>query len=251
MKPLRNVILLAAISSSLLSAGCYRRPAFPPVTLSPQPGGGAGGPLQPRPLGRSPAGPTQPAPQPVFNPWQPQTAARSWKYIVIHHTATSRGSVASIHASHLKRKDAAGRAWQGIGYHFVIGNGNGMKDGATEATFRWRLQMQGAHAGVREYNEQGIGIVLVGNFEKTRPTAAQLASVKKLVAFLKQAYQIPARNVVAHKSIRATACPGRFFPMEEVSRAETEQHLGYLPARWEPLVTGKFDLVPRNRKLLP
>ena len=48
----------------------------------------------------------------------------------------------------------------GLAYHFVIGNGDGMPDGEIEPTFRWREQIQGAHAGAGEYNEQGIGIAL-------------------------------------------------------------------------------------------
>lgn len=151
------------------------------------------------------------------NPWKPKVAERDWKYIVIHHTATSRGSVESIHQTHLARRDRNGNPWLGIGYHFVIGNGNGMRDGEIEPTFRWRQQLHGAHAGVGDYNRQGIGIALIGNFDKHRPTTAQLVSVKRLVAALKTEYGIAARKVVGHSDIRATVCPGRYFPLADVS----------------------------------
>ena len=72
---------------------------------------------------------------PGQNPWKPTVAARPWKHIVIHHTATGTGSVDSIHAAHLKNKDKNGNHWLGIGYHFVIGNGEGMADGAIEPDF--------------------------------------------------------------------------------------------------------------------
>ena len=62
---------------------------------------------------------------------------RDWDYIVLHHTASESGSVASIHEEHLRRKDKNGNAWLGIGYHFVIGNGSGMDDGEIEPTFRF------------------------------------------------------------------------------------------------------------------
>jgi N-acetyl-anhydromuramyl-L-alanine amidase AmpD len=117
---------------------------------------------------------------------------------VIHHTATSRGSVESIHEAHLQRKDKVGNAWLGIGYHFVIGNGNGMVDGAIESTFRWREQLHGAHAGGSEHNQHGIGIALVGNFEEEPPSPAQLAATKRLVAALKSEYRIKSDQVVAH-----------------------------------------------------
>ena len=92
-----------------------------------------------------------------------------------------------------------------------------MGDGEIEATFRWRKQIQGAHAGVRKYNEYGIGIALVGNFDKTRPTAAQLRAVKRLVGTLKAAYGIGSDHVLGHSDVRATDCPGRNFPLADVS----------------------------------
>jgi hypothetical protein len=146
------------------------------------------------------------------NPWKPDanSADRDWRHIVIHHTASSGGSVPAIHEAHL------GRGWDGIGYHFVIGNGSGMGDGEIEPTFRWREQMHGAHAGKTEYNQHGIGICLVGNFQETHPSEAQLASVKRLVATLKHEYQVPSENVIAHRDVKATACPGKNFPLAEV-----------------------------------
>ncbi|MFP6765419.1 MAG: peptidoglycan recognition family protein, partial [Planctomycetaceae bacterium] len=116
--------------------------------------------------------------------WNPAVAPREWRHIVIHHTASPSGSVPSIHEAHLKR------GWDGIGYHFLIGNGKGMEDGEIEPTFRWREQMHGAHAGKDEYNQHGIGICLVGNFQESSPSSAQLHAVRRLVATLKHTYGI-------------------------------------------------------------
>ncbi|HID23695.1 MAG TPA: N-acetylmuramoyl-L-alanine amidase [Planctomycetaceae bacterium] len=155
----------------------------------------------------------------AFDAWKPESPERSWRSIVIHHTGTDWGNVESIHQAHLKRKDKSGRHWLGIGYHFVIGNGHGMSDGQIEPTFRWREQLQGAHAGVAEYNEYGIGIALIGNFEKSPPTAKQLTAVKRLVSVLARRYGIDSRHVVGHSDIKATACPGKLFPMDEVRQS--------------------------------
>jgi N-acetyl-anhydromuramyl-L-alanine amidase AmpD len=116
----------------------------------------------------------------------------------------------------------------GIGYHFVIGNGHGMPDGAIEPTFRWRQQLHGAHAGSSnpQYNQQGIGIVLVGNFEKDAPTTAQMNAAKSLVRTLKAAYHISAQNVLGHRDVRATECPGKLFPLTEVAREDSDLHFG-------------------------
>lgn len=145
--------------------------------------------------------------------WKPSVEPREWSSIVLHHTATERGSVESIHETHLER------GWLGIGYHFVIGNGNGMDDGEVTPTFRWREQLQGAHAGSEEFNEYGIGIALVGNFDKAAPSPAQLAAAKKLIAALSRDYAIPTDRILGHKSVKATACPGKLFPLNEVRPA--------------------------------
>lgn len=155
----------------------------------------------------------------AFDPaWEPESPPRQWKYIVIHHTAANAGSVESIDRAHRQRKDSAGNNWLGIGYHFVIGNGNGMGDGAIEPTFRWKKQMQGAHAGVKEYNERGIGVALIGNFEERDPTPAQLEALRRLLAALTRRYGIAPENVIGHSDIKSTACPGSRFPLEQIRR---------------------------------
>lgn len=149
--------------------------------------------------------------------WNFSSSAHVWKYIVIHHTATERGSVASIHKSHLQRKDAAGNPWRGIGYHFVIGNGNGMEDGEVESTFRWDEQTNGAHAGVGKYNYDGIGICLIGNFDEHAPTAGQLASLKTVISELQTRFEIESKNIIGHRDVKSTKCPGKFFPFDEIT----------------------------------
>jgi hypothetical protein len=218
-----NLVLL----TGLTVVGCTHSASLPPSVsmTTPQAGPKVGNLNQPVP---PPGLPTNRVSG--QSPWKPSAAPRDWKHIVIHHTATGTGSVESIHAAHLKNKDKSGNPWLGIGYHFVIGNGEGMADGAIEPTFRWRTQIQGAHAGSanKDFNERGIGICLVGNFEKSPPTPAQKRSVKLLVQTLRQEYRIPATEVVGHKDIRAssTECPGKLFPMAEVAAAEFEQMLG-------------------------
>ena len=154
------------------------------------------------------------------NPWKPKVKERKWKYVVMHHTASEAGSVRSIDAAHKQRRDSQGKPWLGIGYHFVIGNGHGMKDGEVQSTFRWDKQIHGAHAGVAAYNELGIGIVLVGNFENKRPTAAQLRSAKRLVKTLRTSYRITNKNIVTHGAINKTACPGRYFSLARITGVE-------------------------------
>lgn len=133
---------------------------------------------------------------------------RDWRYIVIHHSATASGSAAGFDSYHRKK-----RGWEnGLGYHFVIGNGNGTTDGKIEIGNRWLDQIDGAHAGVEEYNHYGIGICLVGNFNQSRPTEAQMASLSVLVEYLQNRCHITAENIIMHRHCRQTDCPGRNFP---------------------------------------
>lgn len=227
-----GILGLTAATYSVV-AGCFQPGRMPSATLPTEIES-----AQPRMLSRSPLSPDTQAqasqgassafgmPSLSIDPWKPNVPPRAWTWIVIHHTASAHGNVESIHAAHLKRKDRNGNAWMGIGYHFVIGNGNGMGDGEIEPTFRWREQLHGAHAGQDEYNQRGIGIVLVGNFEEAPPTPAQIAAVRRLVTILRTRYGIEKGNVVRHSNIKATACPGKYFPMEEVAQQRREPLLG-------------------------
>jgi hypothetical protein len=146
--------------------------------------------------------------------WVPSHASeRRWKGIVLHNSATSSGNMATIDSAH------RANGWDGVGYDFVIGNGSGSGNGQIEPTFRWTGQKTGAHCKSNSNwaNEQTIGICLIGNFNNTKPTSAQMASLTKLVRFLSKRYGIPASKICGHKDVpghtTATDCPGRYFPM--------------------------------------
>jgi len=142
---------------------------------------------------------------------------RTWKYVVIHHSATDVGDMASFDRGHKQR------GWLGVGYHFVIGNGSYSNDGEIEVTFRWKRQIHGAHAGVKEYNEHGIGICLVGNFNKSRPSRKQLQSLIALTAYLQGRCGIPMARILGHRDVKSTDCPGRLFPMTQVKETLAKQ----------------------------
>lgn len=132
---------------------------------------------------------------------------RAWRYIVIHHSATEDGNAASFDRMH------RAKGWNELGYHFVIDNGKGGPDGAVEIGSRWPVQKWGAHTGGtpdNEYNEFGIGICLVGNFSRTMPTDAQLAALRKLLAYLMATYDIKPDHVIGHRDApnAKTECPG-------------------------------------------
>jgi len=162
---------------------------------------------------RSPAAPLTPTPA-VRRPARVRgeldtPLGRRWKYIVLHHSATDSGS-AAVFDRYAKQK----LGWRGVGYDFVIGNGKGCPDGMVETTFRWEQQTDGAHAGVAEYNKYGIGICLVGNFERSYATHRQVDSLVALVNYLQGRCEIPTHHIYGHRHVRpkGTLCPGRNFP---------------------------------------
>jgi hypothetical protein len=144
----------------------------------------------------------------------PSKSERAWSAIVIHHSATGEGNAAIIDKWHREKN-----GWNGIGYDFVIGNGTNSGDGAVEPTFRWRGQLTGAHTGSTPgnwANEEGIGICLIGDFNRTSPTSRQMDSLVRLVRFLQQRYHIPKSRIYGHGSVpggHSTDCPGDRFPM--------------------------------------
>jgi N-acetylmuramoyl-L-alanine amidase len=146
--------------------------------------------------------------QPARHPWIPYGQSRGWRWIVIHHSDTATGSAASFDRYH---KDV--HHWDELGYHFVIGNGTGSGDGQVEVGPRWSKQKTGAHAGVKEFNEFGIGICLVGDFGATRPTSAQMQSLARLSGWLMSTYRIPPNRIIGHRDAKHTACPGRYMDL--------------------------------------
>ncbi len=141
-----------------------------------------------------------------------QFKIRPWKYIVIHHTASDSGNAASIGKYHKEEK-----GWtNGLGYDFLIGNGNGSRDGQIEVGSRWNLQIDGAHAGNPEYNKHGIGICLVGNFDNDYPTHQQFSSLLYLINYLQERCNIRKDKVILHKTFRKTDCPGNHFPYDKL-----------------------------------
>ena len=169
----------------------------------------------------SPASPlTQARPQAAMrSPWAPNVAARKWRYIVVHHSASTTGS-----ASSFDREHRASRGWDELGYHFVIGNGRGSADGAVEVGPRWWKQKYGAHAKTTDnrFNDFGIGICLVGNFDVTRPTAKQQQELVRLVAWLMETYDVPRQNIIGHRDTKSTACPGKFMNLQALRQRASQ-----------------------------
>lgn len=163
------------------------------------------------------AGPT--SIEAIFKTRQPTPAGR-WQAIVIHHSAAPFGSPASIEAQHKAMN------LDGLGFHFVIGNGSGMADGEINVGYRWLDQLPGAHvAGPRGdwYNRNSIGICLVGDGRRKGFTPEQIHRLTQVVSALCERLNIPSDKVLLHSDVAQADDPGRLFPeaafRQQLSRA--------------------------------
>ncbi len=139
-----------------------------------------------------------------------------WRYVVAHHSGIEAGNAKSYGAAHRRRGME-----NGLAYDFVIGNGKDSGDGEIEIGPRWLKQLDGGHVRSSFYNAHGIGICLVGNFEKRRPGARQMASFTALVDWLRDEAPLGARpRFTVHRWVdkNHTVCPGKFFPYAAMKR---------------------------------
>ena len=133
-----------------------------------------------------------------------------WKYIVIHHAAVNEGSAKSLDRYHREVRHME----NGLAYHFLIGNGNGMKDGEIAVGNRWKKQLDGGHLHSEAQNKVALGICLIGDFDRRPPTPQQMRSLEALVRALMGRCKLDAGAVKTHQQINVvgTRCPGSKFP---------------------------------------
>ena len=139
-----------------------------------------------------------------------------WKNIVIHHSATRVGNVKGMDEYHRKVRHME----NGLAYHFVIGNGKGMPDGEIAAGGRWSKQLPGGHLASEALNRVSLGVCLVGNFQETSPTSAQIKSLAALINYLMGKCRLTAKAVKTHQQINTvyTECPGKKFPVSSLKK---------------------------------
>jgi len=146
-------------------------------------------------------------------------AKGTWRAIVVHDSGSPAGDVAALERRHSR----AGLA--GLGFHFVIGNGQGMDDGQVAAGYRWDHQLPGAHAvagmllaglaagtlDAAALNRSAIAICLVGNVDRRPPTDAQIAALSALVRSLQAEFGIDSDGVRFRSELgSAGGAPGAF-----------------------------------------
>lgn len=87
-----------------------------------------------------------------------------------------------------------------IGYHFVIDYDGRVWEGRS-------LAYSGAH--VAGQNDDNIGILALGNYNRQKPSTATVVSLKGLVAALEKRYSIKPDRLFGHRELGASDCPGK------------------------------------------
>jgi len=120
------------------------------------------------------------------------------QYLVIQHSVLPGDFPPEKIANYLVET----RQWPGIGYHFYI-----TSDGKIYQTNTLETVCYFAGANL-QYNPLGVCICFAGNFTAEVPTAAQLSSGGKLLAFLMQDLHLPIEGIKGHKEFVITQSPG-------------------------------------------
>jgi hypothetical protein len=130
---------------------------------------------------------------------QTPVSADRWGRIVIVHSGQRTGSARSLARLHRDLR------YGSMGYHFVIGNGQGAPDGRIEVGPRWAVQSDGL------YVDDAVVICLIGNGDEAPPTRRQMEQLRRLITSLQARLDIPADRVRLHSELAPTTSPGRFF----------------------------------------
>lgn len=133
-----------------------------------------------------------------------------WKFVIVHNSGTRQGSARVFDYYHRRVR----RMRNGLAYHFVIGNGTSTRNGQIEIGERWTVQKSGGHVHSDYMNNIGLGICLVGDFNRDQPTRAQLEACEELIKYLQE--RCGKMAVRPHREVNpprwATDCPGDVFP---------------------------------------
>ena len=130
--------------------------------------------------------------------------------LTVHHTA-DQSNLESLGASnpreYLQRLQGYCQNnldWGDIGYHYLISKDGRIWEGRP-------MKYQGAHAGNHSLNRGNIGVALIGNFDKIRPSTAQIRSLQQLIEDLRTLYKIPPSKIFGHGDLKETGCPGTYL----------------------------------------
>ena len=120
--------------------------------------------------------------------------------LVVHHSASQGNTTkkADIERWHKQR------GFSQIGYHKIIEGDGSIVNGRAETT-------KGAHA--KGANHASLGVCVVGNFEKSSPSVAQVEALVNVLTDWCKSYKLDATSIYGHFNVPGgstkTSCPGK------------------------------------------
>jgi Ca2+-binding RTX toxin-like protein len=132
-------------------------------------------------------------------PAEPGLVDHEIERITIHHAGDATGTVGPVqfrwwHEHHLDL------GWPDIAYHYIVG-----RDGVLWEGRSWT---KAGDTGT-DYDPFGHLLVVVeGNFEVDVPTAGQLETLARIVAYGAGRFDVPVTETAGHRDHAATTCPG-------------------------------------------
>lgn len=121
--------------------------------------------------------------------------------LTVHHSAVvlrdNRDAPARFRDEQL---DHQGRGWPDIAYHVLIDRHGNVYEGRP-------MWAEGDTA--TDYDPRGhLGVLCEGNFERQRPSEAQVRALVDVLAWAVGRFVVGVRTIKGHRDYAATACPG-------------------------------------------
>ena len=134
--------------------------------------------------------------------------------IIVHHSLTqdsgsvSWGAIRKYHTQTLKRP------YKDIGYHAGVELVKSGQELYYEILMGRMWDTPGAH--VRGHNQDSLGLCLIGNFDLTIPTLAQLQAGAKIVSLWLELFDLTIGDIHLHREYDPNkSCPGRQFSLRD------------------------------------
>ena len=148
--------------------------------------------------------------------------------ITVHHAGTYSDHTSTARIRGWQDGHMIGQGWPDLAYHLVIGVDGTVYEGRDPA-YRGDTNTS--------YDTTGhLQVMLDGNFEVQRPTAAQWETLVVVLAWASERYGVSPDTISGHRDHAATLCPGRHL--------EDRIHSGELAADVHRLIdSGDVDLI--------
>ena len=148
--------------------------------------------------------------------------------ITVHHSVTAE----QLEAEVWNMIKNIGISQRGVpDYHYGVGASGNIYTGCPLDTVAAHcgLDMGEDYSKYGVYNQNSFAICAIGNFEANRMKEAQINGIVKCIKSILLKY--PGLRIYKHKQLVPTACPGRYYPFDEIIRRvnqkmEVKIHVG-------------------------